>query len=295
MERLISFPLLYERSRLMKKRRFMLTIALIFTLILSSCTFDKQNSIESPKSNGTSSISNSEMEQKTNSDVKFDTDKEFARYKELYPNETDIADLITPVIQKSEGDNKGYTEYVINFLESYPFTLTIELPEQLSTRLYSDDERLYASLKDMGVQPFYSSAVGICDKENNIIGGISSTTIMCPDDLVKGANNSVVVYQGLFTGMGNTWDLGYKQISLTETECTATTYICYPDYGIKDVYPRDYARLNNMPDLGGERYFLNKAILSYNTDKLKYVAIEIDFDCISDEELLSVAKSIKLS
>lgn len=279
----------------MKKQKFILAITLISTLMLSSCTFDKQSSIEPPKSNVTSPISNSEMKQKTNSDVKADTDKEFARYKEIYPNETDIADKITPVIQKLESDNKGYTNYVINFSESYHVTLTIELPEQLSIRLYSDDERLYASLKDMGVQPFYSSAVGICDKDNNIIGGISSTTIMCPDDLVKGVDNSAIVYQGLFTGMGNTWDLGYKQTSLTDTECTATTYICYPDYGIKDIYPRDYARLNNMPDLGGERYFLNKAILSYNTDKLKYVAIEIDFDCISDEELLSVAKSIKLS
>lgn len=279
----------------MKKRRLMLTIALISTFILSSCAFDKQNNIEPSKNDTVSSISNSEMKRKTNSDVKADTDKEFARYKEFYPDEMDIADKITPVIQKSESENNGYTKYVINFFEAYNVTLAIELPEQFSIRLYNEGERLYASLKDMGVEPFYSSAVGICYKENNVIGGISSTTIMYPDDLVKGADNSVAVYQGLFTGMGNTWDLGYKQISLNETECTATTYICYPDYGIKDVYPRDYARLNNMPELGGERYFLNKAILSYNTEQLKYVAIELDFDCISDEELLSVAKSVKLS
>lgn len=222
------------------------------------------------------------------SDVRADTDKEYARYKELYPNEKDcIADKLTPVIQKSESDNNGYTNYVVDFFDVYNVTLTIELPEQLSIRLYNDNERLYASLKDAGGQPFYSSSVGISDKDDNVIGGISSATIMYPDDLELGVDCSAIIYQGcLFTGMGNAWDIGYNPVYQTDTELTATTYKSYPDYGLKDL-PLDFARLGNSIGLGGgERYFFNKGILSYNTDKLKYVAVEIDFDYISDEELL---------
>lgn len=279
----------------MKNTIFTLAVTLILILIFSSCAYYEKNSREPTKNDVISSTSIVEMKRKSNSDVKTDTDKEFARYKELYPSMNDIVDIVTPVIQKAESNNKGYTNYVVDFFDTYNVTLTIELPEQLSVRLYNEGERLYADLGGMGVEPFYSSSVGICDKDNNVIGGISSNTIMYPDDLTPGADNGVLVYQGLFTGMGNTWDIGYNSIYLTETVCTATTYIAYPDYGIKDIYPLDFARLGNLPSLGGEKYYFNKAILSYNTDKLKYVAIEIDFDCITDEELLSVAKSVKLS
>lgn len=280
----------------MKKSLDMMSVVLVFALILSSCASQEENSIKPPKDDIVSSVSNLETERKSNSDVKADTEKELARYQELYPNMNNIVDKATPIIQELENSNQGYREYVVDFSEAYKITLSIRLPEQLSIRLYDEGERCYADLGGIGVEPFYSSAVGICDKDNNIIGGISSTTIMYPDDLTPGADNSALIYQGLFTGMGNTWDIGYNPIYQTDTECTATTYISYPDYAIEDIYPKDFARIGNSVYLGGgERYFFNKAILSYNTEKLKYVAIEIDFDCITDEELLSAAKSIKLS
>lgn len=280
----------------MKKIIFTLTVTLLSALILSSCAFHKENNIDPSENDMMSSISESEIEQKTENDVIADTNKEFARYQELYPDEMDIADIVTPVIQKSESDNKGYTNYVVDFFDAYNATLTIELPEQFSVRLYNESERLYASLKDMGVAPFYSSAVCISDKENNVIGGISSATIMYPDDLIPGVDQGPLVYQGLFTGMANTWDFKYNPIYLTDTECTATTYMSYPDYALKETYPRDFARVGNLSSLGGgSSYYYNKGILSYNTQQLKYVAIEMDFDCISDEELLSVAKSVKIS
>lgn len=286
----------------MKKHIGTLTVLLVSILMLSGCASPANNSNSEPaKNDASSSVSsssemNSEAKRKTDSEVKADTDKERARYRELYPDvpiEVGISDKVTPVIQKIESNNKGYARYVVDFFEAYGVTLTIELPEQLSIRLYNENEREYASIKDM-VEPFYSSAVCISDKEDNVIGGISSATIMYPDALIPGADNGPYVYQGLFTGMGYTWDYEYKAISTTETECTAISYISYPDSALKDYFPLDYARLGNLPG-EGDRYFFNKAILSYNIDKLKYVAIEFDFDGISDDEWLSVAESIKLS
>ena len=95
----------------------------------------------------------------------------------------------------------------------------------------------------------------------------------------EGENYMLSVYSGLMLGSVASWNNEYKVISKTDT-----TYIetCKP-----------FHRETNGTTDGPTIY--SKGILSHDTDILKYFALSVADNALTDEEWLSLAKSVTLA
>lgn len=116
---------------------------------------------------------------------------------------------------------------------------------------------------------------------SSLVGNIS-----CSDfDLYRDENGDIPymsVYNQIMMGSGGGWDGEYTPISSTKDRCTA---VCKPWRRI-DVPGVSGAALANAVD---------KGILSYDANLLKYVAIFLNDQSVTEQQLQSIAKSVKLS
>lgn len=116
---------------------------------------------------------------------------------------------------------------------------------------------------------------------NSIVGGIFCSSF----DLYQSEGGDISymsVYGEFMMGSMATWDNEYTEVYKTKTSSTAT---CKPISRI------------TVPGVSGAAlaYSESRGILSYNTELLKYAAISFDLTALTDNQLQSIAKTVKLS
>lgn len=194
---------------------------------------------------------------------------------------------------KEESSKKPNAIDEIQFSDS--IKVALELPEDFKTLTTVDSTLGFYNIFSMVMpepQTFNITHNG------DIVGAITlvSTEKTLNDETIqsfKESKNPRIIYQGIMTGMNNTWDIKYNVILENETEGTATSFV----YHKKDFITDDLSHFG-QPFLDEEddvNNYYNKAVLGYNLELKKYVAIEFYYDSITDEQIKTIAKTLKIS
>ncbi len=160
------------------------------------------------------------------------------------------------------------TEFNSSVYEIQPFSLSLALPDN-----WSVEER-----KSTGEYDLLSvfSKYNILDGDKKCIGVVGYNTYEPYD----GAEDDPrAIYSQIGLGNDYQFDLrdSYRVVNETDYGTTALTDVYYS------------AAINN----GNEQR--NKGIVSYHKNLLVYIAIEIDSNAITDEEITDIAKRIYLA
>jgi len=166
----------------------------------------------------------------------------------------------------------GKTEYNASIYETEPFDLSLELPNDWTLK-----ERVSPDWNDVGIAlSGVWSILDIYNADGNCVGAVGYNTY----ELYEGAEDvPAAIYNQIALGNNYYFDVreSYKIVNESDSGTTATVDVYYS------------ASINN----GTEK--INQGIVSYNKDLLVYIAIELASEFVSDDEWLSIAKSIKFA
>lgn len=166
---------------------------------------------------------------------------------------------------------EGKTAYNAKIYETKPFELHMALPDGWSVRQPQDKTPSMSGFTPMEI---YSG------KEQ---AGVVSFNVFEQMEGVPEDRFYRMVYNQLMLGATVNWDNGYTPVAGTDTACTATCQVMRKDNG-----PEWAGR---MPDAPVHR---SPGILSYDEKLLVYIAMDFQAGSVTDEQLRTVARSIRL-
>lgn len=195
---------------------------------------------------------------------------------------------------------KWKTNYNAKVYEIEPFVLNIDFPNGWSIKEVDQS--------DAGVKPYHYlnhtlfSLVDVFDENSNCIGTIGYNIYASNSETDENPEN---IYS--YIGIGNNYQFDvrnvYKVVQKNEKGDTAITDVLYSEAFFEgvdssilksirkvDSDDSEYLLLNHE----GFGVYYNKGILSYNRERLVYIAMEIDKTAITTEQLDVMAKSIVL-
>jgi len=166
---------------------------------------------------------------------------------------------------------EGKKDYNERIYDVEPFTLAIDLPEGWTVKLPAEEER----------KTSYAFTPVYLFKGETFMGSIGYNVFELYEDTTE-ENFYRSVYNQLMLGSMYNWNREYTPVRETENSCSATCRI-----------------MTKTPEKGqsaaaADEVFL-PGVLSYNIDMLVYVAIQLEEDAVTDEQLKTIAESINLS
>ena len=169
------------------------------------------------------------------------------------------------------------------------------------TVLKTDDKSKIYSTFDLN-RLHDTERFNIADEDGDIVVAVSLTAMESEEDAVNSGFNPNALYRVFnFSPEKYNWNNGYTPVTPHGREGAGTTEVYYrSDIGesilvankagaahfkIEEAYDSDgHARLN----------LYNKGVLAYNLDLMKYAAVELNYDCVTDEQLKDTAKTIRI-
>jgi ABC-type phosphate transport system substrate-binding protein len=168
--------------------------------------------------------------------------------------------------------DRGRTEFNTQIYDVEPFDVRIQLPSG-----WSFGEK-GAGAEPGGLFPLISvwSVKDIFDEDDEIIGVMGFNTY---EEYEGAEDDPRAIYGQIALGNGYHFDVreSYTVVREAEAGKTATADVYYS------------ASINN----GKEK--TNRGIVSYDKDRLVYIAIEFDYDMVTAEQLESIARSIEFA
>ncbi len=163
------------------------------------------------------------------------------------------------------------TEYNAQIFEITPFTTEISLPKGWTVK-QAGEEGLY-------LDGLLASTLYIYDTNNDCVGAMGYTVF---EQYEETDNIPMAIYNQISLGNGYQFNVSdtYTVVASTDAGETALVDVNY-----------SASHLNN-PDYPDGK--VNKGILSYDKDKLVYIAFEFEDSAVSEEMCTEIAKSITI-
>lgn len=175
--------------------------------------------------------------------------------------------------------DSGKTEYNAAIYEITPFTLTFVLPSDWTVEEAEIPKEDAFPLHYLNYSVW--SIMDILNDTGDCVGSVGYNVY----ELYEGAeDNPQAIYNQIALGNGYRFDVteAYTPVITTDNSCTAITNVLYS--------------AAFMEGWGQERAEkVNRGILSYDKNRLVYIAAEFDSDRISEEQLRAIAESINFS
>lgn len=190
---------------------------------------------------------------------------------------TEAVNLADTAVAVEEATSAGGRQATVTYTEAdgNRFQLTLELPSDWTLRPDEGDALLFGA--PFGLVNIYHggervATISYCDYDDP--AGYAN-----PDQ----PNYRRAVYNQLMLGGHVSWDNDYTPVVQTETTCTATCQVMHQG-------TENWA--GQLPE-APESY--TPGILSYNAKLLRYVAVAFTEGAATDEQVLAVARSIRLA
>lgn len=175
--------------------------------------------------------------------------------------------------------DSGKTEYNAAIYEITPFTLTLVLPSDWTVEEAEIPKEDAFSLHYLNYRVW--SIMDILNGAGDCVGSVGYNVY----ELYEGAeDNPQAIYNQIALGNGYRFDVteAYTPVITTDSSCTAITNVLY-----------SAAFMEGWKQEPAEK--VNRGILSYDKNRLVYIAAEFDSDRISEEQLRAIAESINFS
>ena len=172
------------------------------------------------------------------------------------------------------------TQYNASIFEIPPFTLSVELPEGWTIHQKGEGDTAY------GIAGAWSG-MGIYDADQQYVGAVAYNTYEeyeGAEDTPQAIYNQIALanhYSFNAQPADTTPGGAYVPVKETSSGVTATT----------EVY---LSAIFNQQAGYGDTETYNKGILSYNKERLVYVAFEFASDALTDEQLTQIAQSVEI-